>query len=277
MGHKNDNDWIWLSENSDRKRIRDAENARKNRAEITKALSHGQIKRRDLVKWGLFTSAGLMMPIGGLNPFVRPMNGQSFGGSFGTRNGGSCSAIPTGLPASPTFGISPFTQPMPRFDVLSRKAVSTLSPAPTAAANTTQQPVDPALVGGQTGLTGPIEGRPPGAEWAHQKFSQFPPAVAIEVTTKPCVNNTTYNPGVTSDLNSGINPTATIKPQFHPSFPVQNSNRLWLFNGTLPPKLTQVRYGEPVLFRHHNGLPTDITNNGGFGRDTLTKIGRATV
>jgi manganese oxidase len=268
MGRKdNRDDTFWLSENSDKRRIREAENARKNRQEITAALSHGQIKRRDLVKWGLFTSAGLMLPIGGLSPFVRPMNAQTTSSFSG---GGSCSAIPTGLPASPTFGVAAFSQPMPRFDVLPRNAVSTLNPAPTAQANTTQQPVDPALVGGQTGLTGPIEGRPPGAEWAHQRFSQFPPQVAIEVTTKPCTTNTTYNPGVTSDLNSGINPASPIPPAFHPSFPVQNANRVWTFQGTFPPKLTQVRYGEPVLFRHHNGLTTDINNNGGFGRYTIS-------
>jgi FtsP/CotA-like multicopper oxidase with cupredoxin domain len=267
MGRKTGrDDSFWLNEDSDRGRIRDAENARKNRQEITAALSHGKVSRRDLVKWGLFTTAGLMAPLGGLNPFVRPLHAQPF--NFNSGSGGS--GIPTGLPASPTFGVSPFSQPMPRFDVLARNAVSTLTPAPTAAANTTQQPVNPQLVGGQTGLTGPIEGRPPGANWAHQGFARFPSAVAVEVTTKPCINNTGYNPGVTSDLNSGINPAATIKPQFHPSFPVQNSNRLWLFNGNLPPKLMQVRYGEPVLFRHHNGLTTDITNNGGFGRFTLT-------
>ena len=71
MSRKDRDDSIWLSEHSDKRRIRDAENARRNRAEITQALSHGQIRRRDLVKWGLFTSAGLMLPIGGLNPFVR--------------------------------------------------------------------------------------------------------------------------------------------------------------------------------------------------------------
>ena len=266
MGRKNDGqDGIWLSPNADRRRLRDAENARKNRQEITKALSHGQISRRDLVKWGLFTTAGTIVGIGGLSPYVRAQTS-----SFSSFSGGSCSGVPTGLPPSPTFGIQPFTQPMPRFDVLPRNAVSTLTPAPTAQANTTQQPVDPALVGGQTGLTGPIEGRPPGANWAHQGFAQFPPQVAVEITTKPATTNTTYNPGVTSDLNSGINPSTPIPPKFHPSFPVQNSNRIWTFNGTFPPKLLQVRYGEPVLMRHHNGLTTDITNNGGFGRFTLT-------
>jgi FtsP/CotA-like multicopper oxidase with cupredoxin domain len=266
MGRKSGrDDTFWLREDSDPRRIRDAENARRNRAEITKALSHGQIKRRDLFKWGLFTAGGLMLPIGGLNPFVRPMYADGGGGG----GGGGCVAIPTGLPASPTFGVSAFSQPMPRFDVLPRNAVSTLNPAPQAQSNQTQQPVDPKLVGGQTGLTGPIEGRPPGPAWAHQRFSQFAPQVAIEVTSTPGKANATYNPGVASNLNSGI--TAGSFPlKFHPNFAVQNSNRVWPINGTFPPKLIQVRYGEPVLFRHHNALPTDITNNGGFGRFTLT-------
>src|SRR5215831_262147 len=124
MGRKNDGqDGIWLSSYADRRRLRDAENARRNRVEITKALSHGQISRRDLVKWGLFTSAGIMMPIGGLNPFVRPLSAQT--GTLAPKPSPSLilasssdnSGIPTGLLASPTFGIQPFTQPMPRFDV----------------------------------------------------------------------------------------------------------------------------------------------------------------
>src|SRR5207302_10121142 len=129
MGRKSGrDDTFWLREDSDPKRIHDAENARRNRAEITKALSHGQIKRRDLVKWGLFTAGGLMLPIGGLNPFVRPLHADHGGGG----GGGGCVPIPTGLSASPTFGVSAFSQPMPRFDVLPRNAVSTLTPAPQA-------------------------------------------------------------------------------------------------------------------------------------------------
>ena len=118
MSRKDRDDSIWLSEHSDKRRIRDAENARRNRAEITAALSHGQIRRRDLVKWGLFTSAGLMLPIGGLNPFVRPMRGQASSPSAVLAGQSDNQGIPTGLPASPTFGVQPFTQPMPRFDVL---------------------------------------------------------------------------------------------------------------------------------------------------------------
>src|SRR5689334_25189765 len=77
MARRHDKEGIWLSENSDRARLRDAENARKNRAEITAALSHGQVSRRELVKWGLFTAGGIMLPIGGLNPFVRPLSAQT--------------------------------------------------------------------------------------------------------------------------------------------------------------------------------------------------------
>jgi FtsP/CotA-like multicopper oxidase with cupredoxin domain len=159
---------------------------------------------------------------------------------------------------------------MPRFDVFQRKAVSTLNPAPQAQANQTQQPLDPALVGGQTGLTGPIEGRPPGAIWAHQRFTQNPPVIAIDASTSPATTNTTYNPQVPSSLNSGINPATPIPLKFHPSMPTQQPNSVWTFNGTIPPKLMLGRYGEPILFRHHNRLPADVTQNNGFGRNTLS-------
>jgi FtsP/CotA-like multicopper oxidase with cupredoxin domain len=268
MSRKDRRDGFWLSENADRSRVRDAENARKNRGEITKALSQGQVTRRDLIKWGLFTSAGLVAPIGGLSPFVRPLNAQTFSRFGGSR--GSGSGIPTGLPRSPLFGVLPFTTPMPRFDLLPRNPVSTLSPAPQAQANQTQQPLDPALVGGQTGLTGPIEGRPPGAIWAHQQFGNFAPQVAIEVNTAQAATNTTYNPGVPSSLNSGIDPASPIPLKFHPGLPTQQANSVWTFNGTIPPKLGQVRYGEPVLFRNHNRLPANVTQNNGFGRNTIS-------
>ena len=178
--------------------------------------------------------------------------------------------IPTGLPASPLFGVQPFTQPMPRLDLLARNAVSTLSPAPTAEANTTQQVLNPALEGVRPGDTGPIEGRPPGPIWAHQAFNQFFPQVAIEVTELGARTNTTYNPGVPSSLNSGINPAAPIPPRFHPSLPDQGPNAVWTYQGTFPPKLAQFRYGESALFRNHNGLPFSITQNGGFGRHTTS-------
>ncbi|HJT53569.1 MAG TPA: multicopper oxidase domain-containing protein, partial [Candidatus Angelobacter sp.] len=47
-------------------------------------------------------------------------------------------------------------------------------------------------------------------------------------------------------------------------------NSVWTFNGTIPPKLVQGRYMEPILFRHHNRLPADVTQNNGFGRNTIS-------
>jgi len=245
---------IFLSKKASRARLKEAENARRNRLEILKALADGQITRRDLLKWGLFTGAGVLVMKHGLSPFVRS----------------AYAAIPTGLPVSPLFGVQAFTQPMPRFDVLPRNAVSTLTPAPTAQANTTQQLLNPALEGVRPGDTGPIEGRPPGPIWAHQEFNRFPPKVAVDVTQEGAKSNTVYNPGVPSSLNSGINAAAPFPPRFHPNLPDQNTLALWTFNGTLPPKLLIGRYGEAILFRHHNKLPFDVRQNGGFGRHTIS-------
>jgi FtsP/CotA-like multicopper oxidase with cupredoxin domain len=158
---------------------------------------------------------------------------------------------------------------MPRFDVLQRKSPSSLSPLPTAQSNQTQQLLDPGF-GLPAGATGPIEGRPPGAIWAHQKFGLFPPQVAYEATQCGSLSNAVYNPSVSSDQNCDIDPTSACRPCFHPSMPDQSSAAFWTFNGSVPPKLVLGRYGEPILFRHHNGLPVDVTKNGGFGRNTIS-------
>ena len=164
MSHNDEG--FFLSEKSSKARLREAENARKNRAEIVKAYSQGKVTRRELVKWGLITAGGALAPIHGLNPFVSSAyasGGVGRAAVIGANNVGN--GIPTGAPPSPTFGVQPFSTPMPRFDVIARGTNplgGDLTPTPTAQANQTQQPLDPALVGGQTGLTGPIEGRPGG-------------------------------------------------------------------------------------------------------------------
>ena len=62
---------FFLSPNASKARLREAENARKNRWDIIKSHSQGQVSRRDLIKMGLFTSAGMLIPISGLSPFAR--------------------------------------------------------------------------------------------------------------------------------------------------------------------------------------------------------------
>jgi manganese oxidase len=249
--------FIYLPRGVSKARLQDAENARKNRAEILKAYSQGKVTRRELIKWGLITSAGAIAPIGGLSPFVPSVHAD---------NG---SGIPTGAPPSPLFGVLDFSTPMPRFDVIPRGTNplgGDLTPVPTAQSNQTQQPVDPALGGG----TGPIEGRPPGDIWAHQQFGLFPPRVSVEMSQAQAQTNFVYNPGVASQFNSGIDPTSPIPLKFHPQLPTQAPNSVWTFNGTIPPKLVQGRYMEPILFRHHNQLPADVTQNNGFGRHTIS-------
>src|SRR5919197_1508698 len=59
-----------------------------------------------------------------------------------------------------------------------RNAISSLIPPPTKEANTTQQPIPAELSGGAA----PVEGRPPGPIWPHQRWEWFAPKAAVEVT-----------------------------------------------------------------------------------------------
>jgi len=49
---------FFISRKDSQARLREAEIARQNRAEIVKARSQGQISRRDLLKAGIFTAGG---------------------------------------------------------------------------------------------------------------------------------------------------------------------------------------------------------------------------
>jgi FtsP/CotA-like multicopper oxidase with cupredoxin domain len=233
-------DGFFLSENSSKARLREAENARKNRAEIVKAYSQGKVSRRDLIKWGLITTGGVLAPIHGLDPFVN--SAYASGGVIG----------PTGAPPSPGLNGLAFTQQMLRFEVLDRNPIASCDPVPTAMAN--QTAINCALELG--GGLGPMEGRPPGQDWAHQRYNEFAPQVYMEVTQEGAKINT----------KDGQN----LHPKFHPNLPDQSPLAMWTFNGTIPPKLAIGRYGEPIIFRHHNRLPADVTRNGGFGRHTIS-------
>ena len=64
--------------------------------------------------------------------------------------------------------------------------------------------------------------------------------------------------------------TRGINVAIHPSMPVQDKNSVWTFDGTIPAKLLMARYGETILFRHHNALSIDIAANNGFGTHTIS-------
>jgi manganese oxidase len=214
---------MYLPWNASKRRLKEAEHARRNRLELIAAWSQGKISRRDLIRLGLVTAGGMLAAKNGLSPFASS----------------AYASVPTGTPPSPLPSGIDFDQPMPRLETLERKPVSWLTPYPTCESNQTWN----AAKG-----TGPIEGRPPGAMWAHQRWNEFYPRVAVEAKMAP--------------LEPGF--------RFHPSLPEIHASKVWTVNGTLPPKLIQARYGEPLLFRHHNALPVNPADNGGFGRNTIT-------
>src|SRR5262244_1814132 len=232
-------------------RQREAQKARDNRAEIVKALSHGQITRRDLYKWGIFTATGTLALKNGLSPFAPS----------------AFAAVPTGTPRSPLFNAQKFTAPLPRL------ALQTPTPMTRDADGNAAFPAalgerpakrlsyhtDFTAAGGNANPNnpftnpvsgrGPIEGRPPGEVFAHQRWDEFFPKVGYVMSI--------------AQVAAGNS--------FHPNFPAANPNAIWTYgtgrfvNGTLPPFLIKGRYGEPILTRIYQNLPLVRGDNGGFG------------
>ncbi|NWL20382.1 multicopper oxidase domain-containing protein [Pseudomonas umsongensis] len=132
------------------------------------------------------------------------------------------------------------------------------------------------------------EGRPPGKGWSHQRWNEFYPQNAYKtVQTGARINGGLrdarqmhgyavgeFGPGGLYHNVAGVPATdgtaKGVDPRFHPNMPVQNHNSVWTFDGTLPPKLLMVRYGQPLLMRHYNGLPIDPSANMGFGLHTIS-------
>jgi hypothetical protein len=105
---------MYLSRKACRARQREAEHARANRQEIARALSHEQITRRDLFKWGIFTASGLLACKHGLSPFASSAYARG---------------IPTGSPPSNIGSARKFTQALPRPDVLKPSPLTRVSAA----------------------------------------------------------------------------------------------------------------------------------------------------
>jgi FtsP/CotA-like multicopper oxidase with cupredoxin domain len=121
-----------------RKREKEKETAANNRRELIAA----GFKRRDLLKMGLLTSAGMLIPKKGLSAYPVTRSGL---------------VLPDDEPDSPPT--TPFVENMPRLSVLA--PVASLTPAPTAAPNT---------AAGEARTV------------AHQAFAQFPPLRYYEMS-----------------------------------------------------------------------------------------------
>src|SRR5438309_3266894 len=93
---------------------------------------------------------------------------------------------------------------------------------------------------------------------------------------KPTVRRTAVHTADASPRSSGTKrgldaeSSADGGGKHHPASAEPRAGGRQTYQGTFPPKLAQIRYGEPVLFRNHNGLPFSITQNGGFGRHTTS-------
>jgi cytochrome c peroxidase/FtsP/CotA-like multicopper oxidase with cupredoxin domain len=144
----------------------------------------------------------------------------------------------------------------------------------------------------------PAEGRPPGQWWAHQRYTEFPPKVYFQTAQAGArVNGGARDnkqrhqytlgefgkgvDGISGTADDGLyhntvgvmgfeGTAAGIPIKFHPVMPQQEENTIFTFDGTLPPKLLSVRYGEGMLMRHYNALPIDPSANNGFGLHTIT-------
>lgn len=132
------------------------------------------------------------------------------------------------------------------------------------------------------------EGRPPGKGWSHQRWNEFYPQIAYKTVQTGARVNTglrdsrqmhryamgEFGPGGlyynVAGLPTTVGTAKGVDARFHPKMPIQNHKSVWTFDGTLPPKLLMVRYGQPVLMRHYNALPIDPSANMGFGLHTLS-------
>jgi len=254
---------MYISEKASRIRQREAQRARDNRAEIVRARATGQVTRRDLVRWGVFTASGLLVCKNGLSPFAKS----------------AFADVPTGTPRSPLYGARKFVTKMPRLSLQHPEPVTKYqrgseTDAKFGGAFAGEQPArrlsyhtdfssftGPILKNPyRNPITnkGPMEGRPPGELFAHQRWDEFFPKVGYVFSLSQVASGQSFFPG-----NGGA--------------PFLAPDAVWTYarghtpytspSGMLPPPLIKGRYGEPIITRIYNNLPTKRDQNGGFGRN----------
>ena len=228
--------------------------------------------------------------------------------------------IPTGAPRSPLLnGATPFSQKLMMYEEIGTRtlgesgpdatlpvpAACTGSPASAALDTFLKTPLWPAprekandsdknpwlakinecLRPQEPFTKSPMEGRPPGDYFAHQRYSEFKPEAYVQTVTAGARTNTglrdseqrhrfaagtEFGPGGLY-YNPLTGPTTKgIDVRLHPKLPIQNPSSVWTFDGTFPAKLIIARYGEPLLLRHYNALPIGGNANNGFGINQLS-------
>ena len=226
---------MYLSKDASKLRQREAQNARDNRAEIVKALSQGQITKRDLIKWGIYTTGGMLVAKHGLSVYApsalgkggtaaprTPLFGaQKFTEKFSRlRTQTPTPLTPRSLDANGNRLIGPTGKPETHADFLpgmkehSSKRLSYHSdftaqmkaqPARNDRVNKYRNPVT---------NEGPMEGRPPGEMFSHQRWDEFFPKQAYVTSISSCAQPDTLGHGGS---------------YFHDRFPHQAENSVWCY------------------------------------------------
>ena len=170
---------MYLPKDASRSRIREAQKARENRAENRAcAVALDRSAGASCSNEGLFTSSGLLLWKNGLNVYAPSAYGQ----------------VPTGTPRSPLFGARKFTQPFRRLSLQTPMTLTNVGGEavfPTSAGepnakrvsyhqdfNDYAGPVASSPFRNKTTNRGPMEGRPPGELFAHQRWDEFFPRSA---------------------------------------------------------------------------------------------------
>ena len=203
------------------------ENARKNRQELL------GVGRRDLMKMGLLTSAGMLVPKRGLS--ARALNSAGWLDS-GSGSGG---AIPCQSPTT-----TPFVEELPN-----HMNGGMVIHSPVAAFS------NEAICPAQAAVSAcPNDGR----TRPHQAFAQFPPVKKYEVSQRRTLKS--VHPALPPQPLWGF----ARRQQDGPVDPNTNTGIAWS-----PGPTFVARYNEAVLVRNFNDLPP-VTQNDGFGLPSVT-------
>jgi FtsP/CotA-like multicopper oxidase with cupredoxin domain len=193
--------------------------AQRNRQEIVKA----KLDRREMMRLGLLTAGGALIAKAGLSS-------RAFGASTSglttplTDPDGTLSRVPASPP------VRPWVAPMPRLTV--------------------KTPVghDDMLYGSPDGTT-PIDGATKRIN--HQYFHYDK---AADAAGQPCYSASPANPTYNFAPQKFYELTAAeTQIKLHPDY---SPTTYWAFDGVVPGPLIQAKYGEPVLVRYHNHLPS---------------------
>ena len=225
-------------------------------------------------------TGGLASPLFGAEPFTQKLVRFE---EFGFED------MPTSFPDSgQSFPMPPDMQSSPDGAALDAFILGGMYPAPNRFSNTAlENPWSPMIEQylGRALDSAPAEGRPPGPLWAHQRWSEFYPSNIVYTAQAGARPNGGLRDGMQRhgyslgewgpgglyhDASGAPGTSAGLEVRFHPNMPEQTQQALWTWDGTFPPKLMIARYGEPILLRHLNALPIDVSANAGFGLHTLS-------